>query len=427
MEREFFLTDDFNSEFRDKASNYVMALCSTAHTYGNVLATAQQWILNIFKFKKDLFKSIHVNSRIAHSQILRTPQKHIKRECPMILFSPRVEYGEETPLQHTLLTEKRGGLHTTGTNGVVDLHPFFYDTENGISLEYTEMQRCMMVDVLLTFDTLIEQMNYMDYLMLELDWDRPFDINMWLESYIDLGLMNLLTELTGIPVHDPNDNSVTDFLNYINGHSCFPVTYKTAGSTNREEFYRYYNTDVLATLTNIEKNGGDTVNHITKNFTISFTLRLVFWSPGLYYLMSDRIKKQEQVIVPNSSTLIPIFADVFVLEDLNLSPGWEVYGHTSYILDKVNDVVSYETLIQERVKEVISLHLRDGIPVVNFLDIKVRKMGNLLLEGRDYENDYKNYSVEFHNITWGFDTYTVIVTINTLYVNEMIKQIYGLK
>ena len=31
--------------------------------------------------------------------------------------------------------------------------------------------------------------------MLELDWDRPFDINMWLESYIDLGLMNLLTEV----------------------------------------------------------------------------------------------------------------------------------------------------------------------------------------------------------------------------------------
>ena len=44
----------------------------------------------------------------------------------------------------------------------------------------------MAVDI--TFDTLIEQMNYMDYLMLELDWDRPFDINMWLESYIDLGL-----------------------------------------------------------------------------------------------------------------------------------------------------------------------------------------------------------------------------------------------
>lgn len=424
MNEEYVLTDNYNMELRKEFPRYVTALSSTAHTYGNVLATAQQWLLNIFK--KDLFKSIQVNSRIAHSQILRTPQKHIKREKPMFLLSPRIEYGEELPMSHTLLTEKRGGIHTTGTPGVVDLKPFFYDPNSQVSLNYTEVQRCMLIDVMLTFDTSIEQMNYMDFLLLELDWNRPFDINTFLESYLANELMEMLAKISGIPIHNPNDNTVTDFLNYMNGHSYFPVTYKLSGSRGREEFYRYYPTKILATLQNLDKNTGENVNHIMTNYGITFTLRLEFWSPGLLYLMSDKVE-EVTTVVPSDSTLIPIFADMFVLEDLNLAPGWEVYGHASYILDKVHDTVSYETLIQSRIQEIIKYHIKNGIPMVNFLDIKVRRMGDLIAEGADYIVDYVSNQITFNNIDWGFDTYTIIVIINTLYVNELIKELYNLE
>jgi hypothetical protein len=141
--------------------------------------------------------------------------------------------------------------------------------------------------------------------------------------------------------------------------------------------------------------------------------------------MSEKITSMPTV-VPGDSTLIPTFADVFVLEDLNLAPGWQVYGHCSFILEKKNDSVDYSNLVQAKVREVISYHLKNGISVRTFLDIKVRKMGTLLIEGADYTVDYGQNTVKFNNKEWGFDTYTVIVTVNTLYVNELIKNINDL-
>jgi hypothetical protein len=419
--------DNEFSHYERLYPKYVNALSSTAHTYGNVLATAQHWILNIFDHGRadSMFKTIHVSSRIAHSQLVRTPQQHIKKERPMIIFSPRIEYGEDTFLKHTLITEKRGGIYTTGTNGVVDLQPFFYDGERGVSMYYTLARRCMYIDVVLSFNTMMEQLNYMDYLMAQLDWETPFDINTWLEAYLSIELMQMLSDVAGIPIHNKYDNTVTDFLNYVNAHSCYPVTYKLTGSTGKEEFYRYYKENMIATLTNLDRNNGDNVNHIMTNYTISFSLRLEFWSPALLYLMSEKITSMPTV-VPGDSTLIPTFADVFVLEDLNLAPGWQVYGHCSFILEKKNDSVDYSNLVQAKVREVISYHLKNGISVRTFLDIKVRKMGTLLIEGADYTVDYGQNTVKFNNKEWGFDTYTVIVTVNTLYVNELIKNINDL-
>lgn len=421
---DYLVEDDF-TEYQRLCPKYVMALSSTAHTYGNVLATLQHWAVDIFS--KGLFKTVHTNSRIAHSQIMRAPQSYIKKEKPMILFSPRVEYDEDTFLKGTLITEKRGGLHTTGTNGVIDLNPFFYDMQNNVSIVFTEVRRCMTLDVLVQFDTLIEQMNYMDFLLGSLDWNRPFDIYAWLEAYISKELLSLLSTISGIPIYHKKDGTVTDFLNYLNSHSHYPVTYKLMGSTGKDEFYRYYHTNILTTLTNLQKNDGENVNHIMTNYNITFSIRTEFWSPGLMYLMSDKIKEDMAPIMPTDSTLIPVFADVFVLEDLNLAAGWQVYGHASYILEKKHDVVSYANLVQGPVRDIIDYHLENDLPMCNLIDIKVRQMGRLILQGRDYEVNYKTNEVIFNNDEWGFDTYTIIVASNVAYTNDMTKMLNKLE
>lgn len=411
-----------DTEYTRMVPKYIAALSSTAHTYGNVLATAQRWVLRAIPIK---FSSVHVNSRIAHSQILRTPQKYIKKEKPIIVFNGRVEYGEDTFMKGTLITQRRGGPFTTQTGGVVELNPILIDDESGLSLQYSQIRRVMQLDVVMTFDTAIEQYNVMDYLSLNLDWDIPFDMNTWLESYIAPEIMEAIGEISGVPVHDPNDNTITDFMNYMNGHSAFPITYKLAGETGKEEFYRYYHTNMLCTLTGLDKNTGENINHIMTNFSINFTLKIEFWSPGLLYLMSEKLRPEMagQTIIPKNSTLIPVFADVFYLEDLNLAPGWQIYGHSSYILDKPRDTVDYSTLIQETIRQVIDFHIKNGIPLYNFLDIKVRQMGDLIVEGHDYIVDYQKNQITFMNEEWGFDTYTIIVTINNLYVNDLLKTV----
>ena len=55
--------------------HYIQAQTSAAHTYGNVTAFVQNWLINLFP--KDFFKTIHVNSKIAHTQMRSTPKVHV--------------------------------------------------------------------------------------------------------------------------------------------------------------------------------------------------------------------------------------------------------------------------------------------------------------------------------------------------------------
>lgn len=404
---------------------YITALGSAAHTYGNLLATAQKWLLDVFP--DNLFKTVHVNSRIAHSQIVRTPHQFLKKSKPMIIFSPRIEYNEDVFMNKTLITDRLGGIYTTGTPGVVDLNPFFFDPESHIDLQFTSQRRVMSIDVVLSFDTMIQQLNYMDYLKQTFVMESPFDIDTWLEAYIPREIMEMIGTIGGIPVHDPSDHTVTKFLSYMNAHSCYPVTYKLAGSTGKEEFYRYYNTKIYTTINGLENNQGESVGHIMTNYTISFTMRMEFWSSGMLYLFSNKIFDIPKPEIPSDSTLIPVFADVFMLEDLNLAPGWKVYGHASYTLDKAYDTIDYSPLMQSSIQEVVNYHLKNGIPLINFLDVKVRKLGKLLRYGVDYEIDYAKNTIQFFNKEPIFYTHTVILSIDAQYINEMIKEIFHLE
>lgn len=404
---------------------YITALGSVAHTYGNLLATAQKWVLDIFP--DNLFKTVHVNSRIAHSQIIRTPHQFLKKSKPMIIFSPRIDYNEDTFMNKTLVTDRMGGIYTTGTPGAVDLNPFFFDPDTHIDMQFSSVRRVMYLDVVLSFDTMIQQLNYMDYLKQTFTLDCPFDINTWLEAYLPREIMDMVGNLSGVPVHNPSDNSINEFLGYMNAHSCYPVTYKLAGSTGKEEFYRYYKTNIYTTISGLEQNQGENVGHIMTNYTINFTMRMEFWSPGTLYVFSNKIFDVPKPTIPSDSTLIPVFADVFMLEDLNLSPGWSVYAHASYSLDKEFDQIDYSNLMQQSIREVIKYHIDNNIPLINFLDIKVRKLGKLLREGVDYDIDYSKNIIQFHNRGPLFYTHTVIVSIDVQYINEMVKQIFHLE
>lgn len=135
---------------------YITAMGSSAHTYGNVLAIMQKWVLDVFP--KKLFKTIHVSSRIAHKQILSSnaaeTQRFIKKSKPMIAFRPRIEYGEDNFLDGTLITSRMGGPRTSGTPGVVDLQPFFIDPDNGINLQYNLARRTMYFDIIFSCDNI---------------------------------------------------------------------------------------------------------------------------------------------------------------------------------------------------------------------------------------------------------------------------------
>ena len=415
---------DKNSElYQNFDLKYIAAYGSAGHTYGNLLATVQKWIIDLFP--KNLFKTIHVNSKIAHKQLLSTPHQFLKKSKPMIIFRPRIEYDEDTFLKDTLMTRRFGGP-TIQSAGDIDLQPFFHDQQNGLDMMYTLSRRTMFIDVQMTFNTLIQQLNWMDYIDQTVQIKAPFLLPVYLESYLSKDLMKVIGDLSGIPVHGA-DGSVTDFLNYMNTYSVYPVTYKLAGSTGQEEFYRYYDTNILAEITELSKDDGDTIDHITTNYHITFSMRLEFWSTGANYIFSPKITSREILPVNTDSTLIPVLVDAFNYSDIITPPGWSVYGHTTCILDKPYDVLDFSSLIQQQVKEVIQYHAKNAIPYVNFIDIHIRKNGIEIENGKDYEVDMANYKIQFHNKDYGYANYTIIISVDVQYLNQLTKEIFHLE
>ena len=58
--------------------NFVSCQTSAAHTYGNITAIIQKKLIDIFP--KGLFKTVHVNSKIAHKQLRSSSNEIFKKE-----------------------------------------------------------------------------------------------------------------------------------------------------------------------------------------------------------------------------------------------------------------------------------------------------------------------------------------------------------
>jgi hypothetical protein len=405
--------------------NYMSVMASSAHTYGNLLATVQKWFLDIFP--DNFFKTIHVSSRIAHKQILSTPTQFLKKSKPMIIFRPRIDYNEDTFLGKTMFVERMGGGPINSQSpGTVDLNPFLFDPERNLEVQFSQTRRIMYMDITMVFSTLIQQLNYMDFLRTQFVPGRPFDIDTHLEAYLPNTFMETLGNLAGVPVHQ-KDGSVGDFLDYLNGHSYFPVTYKLAGETGKEEFYRYYPAKIFTILQDLDKDDGESTNQVMTSYRITLSLKLEFWSPSITYLFSPHIKEIPKMEIPTDSTLIPIYADIFDFDDLELNPGWSVYSHASYRLDKPNDSVDIKPILKQSIIQAIDYHISNHIPLVNLIDIRVRKQGDLLLEGSDYSIDYEKKVVQFYNHDYGYYTYTIVITVDTQYINQHIKDVFHLE
>lgn len=409
-------------EQRPHEVKYVTMMGSAAHTYGNALATVQNWVMNLFPEKT--FKTIHVNSRITHRQMLSTPHEFLKKSKPMIIFRPRISYDEDRFLNHTLLTERQGDIYNAGA--YTDLQPFFQDNQSKIACKYTLNRYVMYVDVVMIFNTLIQQINYIHFLKNATRIGIPFDIETFLESYISSDMMKMISKLSGVPIVS-EDGNTKDFLDYMNTNSEYPVTYKLQGSSGTDEYYRYYPAKILTTISDISADDGERVGQITNAYQCSFTMKLEFFGTGFYYLFSDKIHDLPKFKIPDDSTLIPIFTDVLLEEDLCLAPGWKIYNHFSCQLDKEYDSVDFEGTLNTSIREAVQFHLKTGRPLVDLIDVKVRRQGNLLQNMKDYMIDWEHFKINFNNKSYGFFTYKVIVSINVLYINELIKEIYKLK
>lgn len=402
---------------------YVSLMGSMSHTYGNALAFMQNWIIKLFP--ENMFKTIHVNSKIAHRQLRSTPHEFLKKNKPMIIFRPRIStHDEDRFLQGTALTERQTDLYNTWGNGT--LQPFFHDPNNDLSIKYLMNRSVMYMDVIITLSTLMQQLDYYHYIENAIRINHPFNINTCFESYIPQEMLKIVSDCTGVPLYDEHGNT-KEFLTYMNQNSSYPITYKLQGSSKTREFYRYYPVTIDTIITDLDKDDGDRTGNVMSNYQISFTVKMEFFSTGFYYIFSDKIFDINlPKIELSDSAIIPVFTDVLLKEDLNLPLGWHLYNRASCRLESEDDIINIDQMLNDSIREAIKYHKENGIPIFDFIDVKIRRQGVMIHYNKDYTIDWDTLDVKFKQQDT-YHTYSIMVCLNIEYINDLMKKIFDLK
>lgn len=404
---------------------YVQMMCSTAHTYGNAVAFIQKWLIDQFP-KRDngdsVFRSINVSTKLAHRQILRTPHEISKNNKPILVLRPRIDHNEDRFLKGTPLTDRL--LLGKMNYSPEVLQPFFFDKRREIAIKYQLNRTVMYIDVVMLFSTYIQQQNYVNYIKNQFPINNPFDLDTCFESYLSPELMEMISDLSGVPIM--TDGSVKPFLSYMNQNSIAPVTYKLQGSSNTQEFYRYYPAKLITTISDINVQDGEKNGMINDSYAVDFTIRTEFYNAGFYFLFSDKIFKNKLPSIPDDSTIIPIFTDVVLREDWDLRTGWTMYTRASARVDNGRTKLNFKSLLSKSIVTAVDHYMEKGYFIGDILDVRIREHGRNMSYKTEYQIDYENFDILFNDAK-EWCTYTVMICINPENINNLISTLFNLK
>lgn len=405
--------------------NYVMAGPSLAHTYGNVTAFYVELLKELFP--KDYFSSVHIASKVAFREfnIFQNRDKEFfKKSKPMLIVRPRVEFNNSDEfLKGSYLTTRIA--NQLADNDYGNLQEFISDDEKGVHMKFLLNRMSMLFDVTIIVETQMEQLNKATYLKNRVMLERPFDIMTCLENTIPKDFLNVMAKETGYDIS--TTEGTQNFLEYLNTHSIYPITYKMKNSTGNDEFFRYYPVKLDTTISELSLDEGSKKGFVANAFSISFTISSEFYIAGLFYYFTKNpnIIRGVDASIKADGKIIPMFT-VSNMYQLELPEGWKLFKSPMYKVEsnKQWDYMPIDGLFNTSITEMIKYHKENNIPFQTFLNISVMKDNEMLVNGVDFEVDYDKLVLITKKVNM-LSTYRLLIHVNTMYVNNLISTIYG--
>lgn len=412
------------AEYGDHIKN-TSAICNTSasHTYGNVLAIIEKYLLEDV-FPVDLFKTVVASTTLASRQLTHLPNQMHKKELPIMVLVPRINFSKNNDrfLSNTLIASRITNTHAFYGDG--SLLPLAEDPKKHIWVHGHYNRASMEIDVVLSFNTYSEQVNYMSYLNNMLPIGHNQFIRAPLELYIPSDFCKLIGNVVKVPV-ESDDKSVYNFLTYMNSIWYYPITYKLKGGSNTNEFFMYYIADIDVVFSEPQAGTGVKDGQIRRGFDISFTVSCEFNTIGYFTLNSPDLKKQINLPAETDRSIVPIFSDSINLNDFELPVGWSILGWPIFKLKIGENKISIDNILNQSLRLVIDHHLKFGIPMERFIKIQFRENGHIL-NNEMYYIDWARRELIIINPN-PRRTYRLIISVSHDYVNNLIKDLYNLE
>lgn len=423
--------------FKDGDYEVCYAGTSLAHTFGNVASIISEYIKS--RFPKNYFRSELISTSIAYRQVdvLRKKGKEFfKRDKPILIIRPRIDLTDtDLFMQGSLLTDRIYDSPDTTTWGM--LQEFFEDRENDIIMKYLLARLKMTFDVTIIHETMVEQVNTAYYFQNTVSQNHPFFLDVYLEGFIPKEILEVISDKVEIPLKDENGKA-KPFLDYLNGHSHYPITYKVQNSTALDEYFRFYPARIDTMFTGLSIDDGSKRGFTFDTFTTNFSVTTEFWGTALYYLFrknkdNTQIKEVNRLSsLETPSAIIPIFS--MPIRKIRAPENWNEYSSLIFKIDPETvkktkeDVLDFGSIIAGNIEACIRYHKENGIPLETLITERVLVNANFLSkEDGDYTVDYDDFKLTLKNHLSPIATYTLVIFVNTLYMNELKKKIFDLK
>lgn len=411
------------AEYGDHIKN-TGAICNTSasHTYGNVMSVIEKYILDIFP--QDLFKTVTASTTLASRQVNHLPRQLTKKELPIMVLIPRIVFGQDDDrfLANTQINSRFTNTHAFYGDG--SLLPLAEDPRKSLYIHGHYNRAVIYIDVVMTFNTFAEQVNYMSYIHNMIPVGHNQFVRAPLELYLPKEFCNLLSNLSKVDIYD-KDQSVYNFLTYMNSIWNYPITYKLKGGSNSDEFFMYYIADIDTVFQVPQAGQGIKDGQIRRGYDITFSVRCEFNTIGYLTINNPDIKSTIHINTKDSDSIVPIFSDVINLDDFNLPIGWSILGWPIFKLKQGENSISIDNILNQSLRVVIDYHLKFGIPMERFIKIQFRENGQIL-DNELFYIDWKNRELILLSPNHR-RTYRLIITVSHDYINNLIKDLYQLE
>ena len=410
---------------------YTMASPSSSSLYGNVGCAIRQLILS--KFPYNYFKYMNVSTEIAFHNLRRqfgsnTNNEISKRKYPQLIVQPSYQVPDQDGfLQNIPLTKNDMDIQSN-----IDRRYLFEvikDKEYDWSVKFKLNRDRIEYDVQVITQTLHQQLDIYKAMMNQMTWDRTFYYPAALEAVIPKSMVEYISRLCNMAIYTYPE-FIPMFLRHLNSVSGYPITYKVRNASATDEFFMYYQHNLVVTYTDLQLESANKKGMVDESYTISFRVIVDFNLPGLFILdgAENNLSKIKGILVDKTSTgkgydedldeFIPLFSlSGFYNRFPQRRDGLTLYGSFLFTSEEKTDqdTADIGLLIEPDHQKAIRFHTKYGMLDKTICEVFVMKDSEELSEDQ-FKVNWDTMKIEYKNPD-PKATYRVAIYMNMEVIN----------
>ena len=360
-----------------------------------------------------------------YTRFLNTRTEFKKRELPYMTVKPNFEVlspNDDIFLIGTPITRFDGNVKS-------NMQEFMRDRKKGFALGFSINRYRVTFEVGIQVRTYYQGMDLYQFLQNTMKWELPEYLPTMLESMIPKELMIHAAECIGIDITKPGN--IPTFIQYMQERSRYPITYKMRNSTSTDEYFIFYNQNILTTFSDLSIEDVQKKGVVEDMAVVMFKATCDFNTMGSYrmYGCKDTFKAIDLCIhskVGDASQTLDSYTPIYTFNRIYDDSALIERGYTKRTAniiktDKKNDgkddILDLKDVLdgysQQIIRELVSIN-----SPVNVLYEKIMiKNDEVMTENKDYSIDWNTLQLTIHESD-PYATYRLVMYINLQYYNN---------